>query len=75
MSSFGMENPHQEQQNAIMSRVINNVEKLNEAVIELNRSLQQINMNNMNVELVSQMWANYSRNAGFYLENARRQDE
>ena len=27
-------------------------------------------MNNMNVELVSQMWANYGRNAGFYLEGA-----
>ncbi|BFZ53799.1 DASH complex subunit dad4 [Savitreella phatthalungensis] len=70
-----MENPHQEQQNAIMSRIIGNVEKLNEAVIELNKSLQTINMNNMNVELVSQMWANYSRNAGFYLETAARRED
>ena len=40
-----MENPHQEQQNAIMSRVISNVEKLNEAVMELNRSLQVCPLN------------------------------
>ncbi len=79
-----MENPHEEQQTAIMSRIINNVEKLNEAIVELNRSLQVIwfgppefftnnqetNMNNMNNELISQMWANYGRNAGFYLENS-----
>lgn len=31
-------------------------------------------MNNMNVELVSQMWANYGRNAGFYLEGAGHND-
>lgn len=31
-------------------------------------------MNNMNVELVSQMWANYGRNAGFYLEGAGHQE-
>lgn len=36
----------------------------------LRSHFQAINMNNMNVELVSQMWANYGRNAGFYLEGS-----
>ncbi|BFZ61423.1 DASH complex subunit dad4 [Saitoella coloradoensis] len=67
-----MDNPHEEQQNALVARIINNVEKLNEAVIELNRSLQDINMHTMNVELVSQMWANYHRNVLFNLEGTGR---
>lgn len=35
-----MNNPHEEQQNALMSRIILNVDKLNEAMRELNRSLE-----------------------------------
>ncbi|KAG4304835.1 hypothetical protein PORY_001888 [Pneumocystis oryctolagi] len=63
-----MENPHEEQQNALMARIVANVEKLNEAIMEFNRCIQEINMANMNVELISQMWANYGRNVRFHLE-------
>ncbi|KAG4300573.1 hypothetical protein PCANB_002980 [Pneumocystis canis] len=63
-----MDNPHEEQQNALIARIVMNVEKLNEAVIEFNRFIQEINMANMNVELISQMWTNYGRNVRFYLE-------
>ncbi|EEB08851.1 DASH complex subunit Dad4 [Schizosaccharomyces japonicus yFS275] len=63
-----MNNPMEEQQNAILERIINNLGKLNDSVITLNKKLQQVNMANMNVELASQMWANYARNAVFHLE-------
>jgi len=43
-------------------------EKLNESVIDLNKTLEVINRENMDVELLSQMWENYQRNILFQLE-------
>ncbi|KAL2874476.1 DASH complex subunit dad4 [Colletotrichum sp. CLE4] len=65
-----MESPHEHQQNLLLSRIITNVsqEKLNEAVMVMNRSLQEINIENMNVELVAQMFKNYQSNVLFHLE-------
>ncbi|KAK5127280.1 hypothetical protein LTR08_004458 [Meristemomyces frigidus] len=66
-----MESPHEHQQSLLLSRVITNVEKLNEAVMILNKSLQhaqEINVQNMNVELVAQMFKNYQSNVLFHLE-------
>ncbi|CAD0100508.1 unnamed protein product, partial [Aureobasidium mustum] len=62
------ESPHEHQQNVLLSRIITNVEKLNEAVMMLNKSLQEININNMDVELVAQMFKNYQSNVLFHLE-------
>ncbi|KAL9088712.1 MAG: hypothetical protein Q9159_002963 [Coniocarpon cinnabarinum] len=63
-----MESPHEHQQNLLLSRITANVEKLNEAVSVLNKSLQEINFQNMNVELVAQMFKNYQSNSLFHLE-------
>ncbi|KAF7559070.1 hypothetical protein G7046_g5084 [Stylonectria norvegica] len=62
------ESPHEHQQNLLLSRIITNVEKLNEAVVIMNKSLQEINIQNMNVELVAQMFKNYQSNVLFHLE-------
>ncbi|EFQ27671.1 DASH complex subunit Dad4, partial [Colletotrichum graminicola M1.001] len=62
------ESPHEHQQNLLLSRIITNVEKLNEAVVVMNRALQEINIQNMNVELVAQMFKNYQSNVLFHLE-------
>ena len=43
-------------------------EKLNEAIMVMNRSLQEVNVQNMNVELVAQMFKNYQSNVLFHLE-------
>ncbi|KAI4831209.1 hypothetical protein E4T44_09638 [Aureobasidium sp. EXF-8845] len=67
-----MESPHEHQQNVLLSRIITNVEKLNEAVMMLNKSLQEININNMDVELVAQMFKNYQSNVLFHLEGKSR---
>ncbi|EWG45789.1 hypothetical protein FVEG_06452 [Fusarium verticillioides 7600] len=61
-----MESPHEHQQNLLLSRIITNV--LNEAVVVMNKSLQDINIQNMNVELVAQMFKNYQSNVLFHLE-------
>ncbi|KAJ5101288.1 hypothetical protein NUU61_003510 [Penicillium alfredii] len=58
----GVESPHEHQQTVLLSRIITNVEKLNEAVMVMNKSLQEVNIQNMNVELVAQMFKNYQSN-------------
>ncbi|KAF6233699.1 hypothetical protein HO173_007911 [Letharia columbiana] len=63
-----MESPHEHQQSLLLTRIITNVEKLNEAVMVLNKNLQEINILNMNVELVAQMFKNYRSNVLFHLE-------
>ncbi|BCR90586.1 DASH complex subunit DAD4 [Aspergillus chevalieri] len=63
-----MESPHEHQQTLILSRIINNIEKLNESVTVMNKSLQEVNIQNMNVELVAQMFKNYQSNVLFHLE-------
>jgi DASH complex subunit DAD4 len=63
-----MENPHEQAQNALLSRIINNMENLNESVVTVNKCLQEVNKMNLDSEIVSQMWENYLRNAEFNLE-------
>jgi DASH complex subunit DAD4 len=43
-------------------------EKLNEAIVVMNKTLQDINIQNMNIELVAQMFKNYQSNVLFHLE-------
>jgi len=63
-----MESPHEQQQSLLLSRIITNIEKLNEAVAMMNKNLQEVNIQNMNVELVAQMFKNYQSNVLFHLE-------
>ncbi|KAL4990078.1 DASH complex subunit Dad4, partial [Aspergillus falconensis] len=62
------ENPHEQQQMLLLSRIIENVQKLNEAVMEMNQRLQAANIQTMDVELVAQMFKNYQSNVLFHLE-------
>jgi DASH complex subunit DAD4 len=41
---------------------------LNEAIMMLNKNLQEINIQNMDTELVAQMFKNYQSNVLFHLE-------
>ncbi|KAI5782764.1 DASH complex subunit Dad4 [Geopyxis carbonaria] len=63
-----MESPHEYQQAQLLSRIITNVEKLNEAISTLSASLEEISAKNVETELVSQMWKNYQSNVLFHLE-------
>jgi len=54
-----MESPHEAQQSLLLARIIGNVEKLNEAVKELNSRIREINAANLEAELFSHMWQNY----------------
>lgn len=68
MITLKMESPHEHQQNLLLSRIITNVEKLNESILVMNKTLQDINIQNMNIELVAQMFKNYQSNVLFHLE-------
>ncbi|TGZ82145.1 DASH complex, subunit Dad4 [Ascodesmis nigricans] len=63
-----MESPHEHQQSLLLTRIINNVEKLNEAIYALNMALKEIAEQNLETEHVSQMWKNYQENVRFHLE-------
>jgi len=64
-----MQNPYEEQQTVLLGRIIGNVEKLNEAMLELNRALAEINAHNSNITVVTDMWTHYTRNVLFNLES------
>lgn len=43
-------------------------ENLNESVVAVNKSLQHINNNNLQTEILAQMWENYIGNSKYNLE-------
>ncbi|KAK0735830.1 DASH complex subunit Dad4, partial [Apiosordaria backusii] len=65
------ESPHEHQQNLLLSRIITNVQVHASRlfhVVGLTEGLQDINIQNMNIELVAQMFKNYQSNVLFHLE-------
>ncbi|RUS31457.1 DASH complex subunit Dad4 [Jimgerdemannia flammicorona] len=66
-----MENPHEEQQNALLNRIIVNVQKLNDVVTEMTDRLQEINEHNRDIALIAQMWGNYNRSVLVQLESTQ----
>lgn len=79
-----MENPHEQVQVALLSRIINNMvcattftffyhfaniqKTLNESVHDMNLCLNEINNKNKNTEVLSQMWQNYSQSVEYNLD-------
>ena len=59
----------EERQSLLLERIIKNVDLLNEALQELNRSVAEINNRNQETTIVSEMWNGYRRNVDFNLQN------
>lgn len=59
---------YEEEEVLILNRIIGNVEKMNESMLELNRAIQQINIYNSNIAEVVELWSTYSRNVRYNLE-------
>lgn len=53
----------------LLERIIKNVDLLNEALQEMNRSVAEINTCNQEITIVAEMWNGYHRNVEFNLEN------
>ncbi|TKA56901.1 hypothetical protein B0A53_01302 [Rhodotorula sp. CCFEE 5036] len=64
-----MDDPYQEEQEIILSRIIGRVEKINESMLELNRSIEQVNGYNASVAEVTELWSTYMRNVTWNLKN------
>lgn len=64
-SELLMNNPHEEVQVALLSRIVNNMKSLNESVYDMNLTLNEINNKNKDVEALTRMWKNYSKSAEY----------
>ncbi|KAG2234718.1 DASH complex subunit dad4 [Thamnidium elegans] len=64
-----MENPHEEQQSALLYRIIANVRKLNQNMNKVNDKLETINKANRETEKISQVWAAYNSSVKIHLDN------
>ncbi|KAF8595184.1 DASH complex, subunit Dad4 [Ceratobasidium sp. AG-I] len=62
-----MENPHEERQAILLARIIKNADKLHEAIIEMNKSVAEINTANEDIVIASELFANYRRNVAYNL--------
>ncbi|GAA5875689.1 hypothetical protein JCM3774_002582 [Rhodotorula dairenensis] len=64
-----MDDPYQAEQEVIISRIIGRVEKINESMLELNRSIEQVNGYNASIAEVTELWSTYMRNVTWNLKN------
>ena len=55
-----MENPHEERQLLLLERIIKNVHLVNDALVEMTRSVAEINEFNKNVTIVGELWEGVS---------------
>ncbi|OCF30383.1 hypothetical protein I317_04392 [Kwoniella heveanensis CBS 569] len=60
-----MENPHEAEQAVLLERIIKNVDKCNEAIMEMNHCIREILENSTDVELASKLFVKYSQNVSF----------
>ncbi|QLG71980.1 hypothetical protein HG535_0C03330 [Zygotorulaspora mrakii] len=67
MVSTAMENPYEQVQVNILSRIVGNIEKLNQSVTTLNQELDSINTKNRNLEIMGQICENYHNSIQFNL--------
>ncbi|TKY90602.1 hypothetical protein EX895_000600 [Sporisorium graminicola] len=70
-----MENPHEERQSLLLERITKSVHRLNEALLELDQSVVEINNHNQAITIVSDLSEAYRRNAAFNLANMEAADD
>ncbi|WWC66308.1 uncharacterized protein I206_100209 [Kwoniella pini CBS 10737] len=67
-----MENPHEAEQAVLLERIIKNVDKCNEAIMEMNHCIKEFLDSSANVHVAAQLFANYSRNVSYNLEAVKK---
>ncbi|ORY23202.1 DASH complex subunit Dad4 [Naematelia encephala] len=63
-----MENPHEAEQAVLLERIIKNVDKCNEAVLEMNHCIKEFLASSQSTQVTAQLFSNYSRNVAYNLE-------
>ncbi|BGP16433.1 hypothetical protein JCM10213_004011 [Rhodosporidiobolus nylandii] len=66
-----MNNPYEEEQQAILSRIIGTVGKLNEGMVELNKAIEEVNAYNASTAEVVELWTSYMRNVQWNLQSQK----
>ncbi|KAI9017924.1 DASH complex subunit Dad4 [Phycomyces nitens] len=66
-----MENPHEQQQNALINRIAANVNKLNGTVQELNKRLEAMNEQSKSIVALGQIWSAYNASVEIHLDNTK----
>ncbi|KAI0355775.1 hypothetical protein OH77DRAFT_311037 [Trametes cingulata] len=66
-----MENPHAERQNVLLQRIIKNADKCTEAILELNRCLEEIIQADVHVKTAADLVTKYRKNVQYNLEATR----
>ncbi|CAL1705965.1 unnamed protein product [Somion occarium] len=66
-----MENPHAERQNVLLQRIIKNVDKCTENILELNHCLDEIVRANDRVVTAADLVTKYRKNVQYNLEAMR----
>ncbi|CAO0789670.1 unnamed protein product [Mucor circinelloides] len=69
-----MENPHEQQQIALLSRIIANVSKLNKSMEDMNTKLESINKDNSDIALISDMWSAYNGSVRIHIDDAKEEE-
>ncbi|KAI8980868.1 DASH complex subunit Dad4 [Pilobolus umbonatus] len=68
-----MENPHEQQQNVLLCRIVANVSKLNDSISSLNQKMKTINRDNEDTVGIAHMWAAYNDSVRIHIENNKKQ--
>ncbi|WVW82353.1 hypothetical protein I302_104360 [Kwoniella bestiolae CBS 10118] len=70
-----MENPHEAEQAVLLERIIKNVDKCNEAIMEMNHCIKEFLDSSSDVHIAAQLFANYSRNVAYNLNAVKQMPE
>ncbi|KAI9279818.1 DASH complex subunit Dad4 [Sporodiniella umbellata] len=68
-----MDSPHDQQQSALLSRIIANINKLNHNIRQVNKRLETINKSTEEVALTANMWSGYNESVQIYLNSTKGQ--
>ncbi|GFZ43545.1 hypothetical protein JCM24511_01265 [Saitozyma sp. JCM 24511] len=67
-----MENPHEAEQAVLLERIIKNVDKCNEAVVEMNHCIKEFLASSNSTKVASQLFTNYHRNVAYNLDAVKK---
>ncbi|KAK1926790.1 DASH complex subunit Dad4 [Papiliotrema laurentii] len=70
-----MENPHERDQAILLERIIKNVDKCNEAVLEMNHCIKEFLQSSTNTEIAAKLYDNYSYNVRYNLNTLKQMPE
>ncbi|KAH7107972.1 DASH complex subunit Dad4 [Auriculariales sp. MPI-PUGE-AT-0066] len=63
-----MENPHTELQNVLLERILKNIDKCHEAMVEINHNLEMVHEANEGIPIAADLTTRYRKNVAYNLE-------